>query len=140
MLIDSKQFVQLDETWQASFLVQLCKVAASHVEGYDEIKNALLHNAELSQKLFEGDRDVKDELLKFIEDPDMTIDFSSFYEKVKDDAKASAAVHIVSYGCAFVLRLAVGKEALDGLPDPVLEALPDIADFYFDQAKLLGIQ
>jgi len=140
LLIDSKQFAQLDETRQASFLVQLCKVAASHVRGHDGIKNALLHNAELSQQLLEGDYSVQDELLKFIEDPNMSDDFGGFYEKVKDDAQASAAVHIVSYGCAFVLRLAAKRKGVNGLPDPVLEALPDIADFYFDQAQLLGIR
>ncbi|WP_299153691.1 hypothetical protein [uncultured Tateyamaria sp.] len=139
MSIDRELFATLDETEQAELLVRLSRSAAMSVTGHDDIQETLLLNTALSERLLKGDYDVKSELMKFIEDPDMKSDFGSIYEVINGDEKASAALHIVSYGCAFNLRLAAKKMGLHILPDPVLEALPDIADFYFDQAEILGL-
>lgn len=139
LLTDTDQFYRMNEEEQADYLNNLGCAAASAFLGNAEIKAALLHNANLSKKLQNGDASVQPELLRFIEDPEMKSDFAAFYDVVSDDERASAAVHIVSYACAFSLRLAASKLHLDQQPDPVLEAVPDIFGFYAEQAGILGI-
>lgn len=139
LLNDTDQFYRMNEEEQADYLNNLGCAAASAFSGKAEIKAALLHNAHLAKKLKNGDISVQAELLRFIEDPEMKSDFAAFYEAVSDDERASAAVHIVSYACAFSLRIVASKLHLDHQPDPVREALPDIFGFYAEQADILGI-
>lgn len=131
--------MEKSESQQADFLVLLSKRASNAFHGFEEVKETLLRVSELLVMLQKGDKSVRDELLRFIEDPDMSSDFAHLYEIVKADDRASAALHIVSYSCAFNLRVSAKVDAFGPLPDPIVEATPDVYQFYMDQAKELGI-
>ena len=124
---------------QAMFLLNLAEQASPHIVGFENVKTSVEANIELGKQVIDGKIDGLPKLLKFIEDPHMAEDFGSFYELVKGDEKASAALHIASYSCAFAARVVAEREGFKPLPDPVLEALPEVSDFFFEQAKLLKI-
>ena len=62
-----------------------------------------------------------------------------FMKKIKDDELAVASLDLASYACGFVCRLVAKRVNHRPLPDPVLEAVPEIYEYYRDRAKLLSL-
>ena len=139
MPIGWNEFPQLDERAQAAFLLRVAKSSVNAFGGFLQIKCKVQEYLNLASKLCEGCVEFAPELMSFIDDPEMRCDFGAYFEVVKDDEYACAALDLASYACAFLLRIVFAEKNGKGLPDSVLEALPEIHAYYRDRATILGI-
>ncbi|PTT86032.1 hypothetical protein DBR42_13990 [Pelomonas sp. HMWF004] len=137
--ISWNEFPQLDERGQAEFLLRVAKLAVGAFVGFPLIECKVQEYLALASELYEGRVELTPALMVFIEDPEMRRDFGAYFEVVKDDEAACAALDLASYACAFLLRIVCGQRSGRGLPDSVLEALPEIHAYYRDRAAFLGI-
>lgn len=134
-----KNFLELTEDDQARFLLKIASYAWKNQEGFDEIKSKVESSIKLGYEILDGDSNNIEMLIRFLDDPNMEEDFGAFFEKIKDSEAASVALDLASYACGFVCRLSAEKANIISLPDPVLEALPDIYEYFHDRAKLIGL-
>jgi len=93
----------------------------------------------LGYEVLDGRFEKLPQLICFIEDPDMEHDFGAFFERIQHNETASAALDLAIYACGFVSRTAANASGYSPLPDPVLESLPEIYEYYRDRASLLGV-
>lgn len=93
----------------------------------------------LGYEVLDGRLEKLPQLIRFIEDADMEHDFGAFFERIQHNETASAALDLASYACGFVLRTAANASGYGPLPDPVLESLPEIYEYYQGRASLLGV-
>ncbi len=133
-------FVDLDEKQQARYLLDEATLAWQSLVGFKEIKSKVQNYLNLGYRICQGEFDQLESLIQFLEDPKMKDDFGSFYEQIKHDDKAAACLDLASYACAFVCRIAAQKVGLTPLPDPVLEAVPEIYEYYQSRSEFLGLQ
>lgn len=137
--VDWEIFLDLDEDGQAKFLLHIAEKALSFIVSDMEIYRIILHYLKLARSIVDGDYGKINQLMVFLEDENMKNDFSSFWEILKESEKDSAALDIISYACGFICRCAAKKAGIRTLPDPVIESVPDIYEYYRDRAKLLEI-
>ncbi|PIE06947.1 MAG: hypothetical protein CSA74_09890 [Rhodobacterales bacterium] len=93
----------------------------------------------LGHVVLDGNHSKLPELMRFLEDPEMTDDFAAFHERVQNDATACAALDLAAYACGFVSRMMARVSGHGPLPDTVLESLPEIYEYYRDRAEFLGV-
>ena len=132
-------FPELNEEDQARFLLNMASSAWKKQEGFDEIKWKVEFYIQLGHDILNGDFNKIKILIYFLDDPYMKEDFGYFFEQLKYSEKASAALDLASYACGFVCRLSAEKANIHSLPDPVLEALPDIYEYFYDKIKIAGL-
>ena len=132
-------FPRLPEPVQARILLEVASAAWKQQSAFGDIKAEVQEYLKLGYELLEGRCEKLPQLIKFLDDPEMAHDFGAFYERLKDNKSAAAALDIASYACGFVSRMVAKKCQYGPLPDPVLEALPDIYEYYQEQAALLGV-
>jgi hypothetical protein len=133
-------FLNLSEKEQARFLLDVASAAWDQQDKFNEIKIKVESNLKLGYRILDGDIDNIHLLIRFLDDPNMMEDFASFFEQIKHDKNAAAALDLASYACGFVCRLSAQKAGVNVLPDPVLEALPDVYEYFRDRAELLGLR
>ena len=139
-MTDWNRFSDLNELEQAHFLIQTAKAAwGLDLKINAEIILSVQQHLETAEKIQNGDFDRISDLMPFLEDPDMEKDFSAYYEIVHHNDRAAAALDLASYACGFVLRIAGRKKGLMSMPDPVIESLPEIYEYYQERARFLGI-
>ncbi len=136
---DWTKFPSLDEPSQGKFLLDVAYDAWSKQHGFDEIKQKVLKYLKLGYQVCSGRYENFPELLKFLDDPDMKNDFGAFFEQVQHDEMASAALDLASYACGFVARISAKEAGCRSLPEPVLESMPDIYEYYRDKTDLLRL-
>lgn len=132
-------FLNLSEEDQARFLLDVASIAWEKQKGLGGIKAKIESNIKLGHEVLAGNFTKLSLLIRFLDDPDMKDDFGSFFEQLKDNQSAAAALDLASYACGFVCRVMAPQAKITVLPDPVLEALPDIYEYYRDRAQFLGI-
>lgn len=139
MLTDWTGFLQKEEIDQAKMLLDTASAAWVCHQKYPSIAYEVREYLKLGYEVLEGRHKKIPQLVLFLEDPEMRHDFGAFYEFVKDSEEASAALDLASYACGFVLRIASEKSGYTPLPDPVVESLPEIYEYYQDRAEFLGV-
>ncbi|MES9971533.1 MAG: hypothetical protein ABW092_15985 [Candidatus Thiodiazotropha sp.] len=132
-------FLNLSEKKQARFLLDVASAAWDQHEKFNDIKIKVESNLKLGYRVLEGDINSLHILIRFLDDPNMIEDFSVFFEQLKDNETAAAALDLASYACGFVCRISAQNAGVNTLPDPVLEALPDVYEYFRDRAGVLGL-
>lgn len=138
-MTDWSNFPDGNERNQARFLLRTATSAWDTQHDLEEMGNAVRDYLRLGYEVLDGQCQKLPQLIRFIEDPQMKSDFSAYFEIVKEDKKAAAALDLASYACAFVSRLVAAVSGYGPLPDPVLEALPEIYEYYKERAIFLGV-
>lgn len=138
-LTNWKGFSQLEEVVQCRFLLDVASAAWKKQNGFDVIKSKVQAYIELGYEVLEGESSDLPQLIKFLDDPEMIDDFGSYFEILSSDENAAAALDLASYACGFVSRVVAEKTNYGPLPDPVLEALPDVSDYFKERAELIGL-
>jgi hypothetical protein len=105
----------------------------------EEIGGEVRGYLKLGYDVLDGQHEKLPQLICFLEDPEMKRDFGAFFERIKHNEKAAAALDLASYACGFVSRLAAQASGYGPLPDPVLESLPDVYEYYQERASFLGL-
>lgn len=139
LLTDWSNFLQEDESDQARFLLDTAMSAWNKVHEPEDIVRQVRDYLTLGYEVLDGRFDKLPQLIRFIEDPDMEHDFGAFFERIQHNETASAALDLASYACGFVSRTAANASGYSPLPDPVLESLPEIYEYYQGRASLLGV-
>lgn len=166
--MDEKTFLALEEKAQAAFLNALALRAARAVpaetrtfppartfppegpvsdplpDGWSgALAETLATLAQASQQLLAGDASGRGALLGFLNDEETEDDVNILYAAQQGDARATAAVDIVAYACAYTLRVtmgvAPGHPGPEVVPTPVQETWPEFIGYYLAQAELLGL-
>lgn len=132
-------FLILGEEEQARFLLDISFSAWNLVENLHEIKSKVTDYLELGYEILDGDTSKWSVLVKFLDDPDMKEDFPAYCELTKDDRIASAALDLASYACGFVCRITAARVGTKSLPDPVIESLPEVYEYFRDRAESIGV-
>ena len=139
MLTDWNTFPKEDETDQARFLLDTAMSAWDTQHVPEDIGNEVRTYLALGYEVLDGRHEKLPQLIQFIEDPDMKRDFGAFVERLKHNETASAALDLASYACGFVSRVAATASGYGPLPDPVLESLPTIYEYFQKKALFLGV-
>lgn len=139
LLTDWITFPEENELHQARFLLDTAMTAWNAQHDLEEISNEVRGYLELGYAVLDGRHEKLPQLICFLEDPEMKHDFGAFFEHIKDNEKASAALDLASYACGFVSRLVATASGYGPLPTPVLESLPDIYEYYQERSRFLGI-
>ena len=137
-MTDWSTFLEEAESAQARFLLDTAMTAWDAQHDLKGIGSEVRTYLELGYDILDGQHEKLPQLICFIEDPEMKRDFGAFFERIKHDEKASAALDLASYACGFVSRLVATASGYGPLPDPVLESLPEIYEYYQGRASLLG--
>lgn len=139
-LPDKVPFLNLTEDQQAERLLAAAHDALVFFEPYRSIFDRIAFYLECARGVTRGDFSKTETLLIFMQDPAMKDSFAAFFEQIKADESAVAALEIVSFACGFVCRVFASRSGIVILPDPVLESLPDLFLHYEDRAKSLGLR
>ena len=132
-------FLQKSEASQARFLLDMATAAWEAQREPTDIGREVCAYLKLGYEVLEGNHEKLPHLIRFLEDPDMKHDFGAFYERLQHEETASAALDLASYACGFVSRMSAAKSEYGPLPDPVLEAMPEIYEYYQERAGFLGV-
>jgi hypothetical protein len=133
------QFCNLAEWDQARFLLDVATAATVQFGRPASVRDQVRNYIGLGYKLLAGDAEPLEDLLVFMQDPELRRSFSALYEELGDDKQAIAWMDIASYACAFICRLAAERSGYGAVPAPVVEAIPDIYEYYMEKAASLGI-
>lgn len=139
MLSNWQGFKSLNEREQAQLLLDVASSALERQQGFEDIRAEVQSYLALGYQILGGDLELLPQLIRFMEDPEMKGDFGAFYERVKHDERASAALDLASYACGFVCRITAAKSGYRPLPDPVLESVPEIYEYYEARAHFLNV-
>lgn len=134
-----ENFMGMEEKDQANFLLSLAKKALVFIKTDSEIHSKILSYINIATSIMDGKFEKIHELVIFLNDTSMNNDFNSFYEILKKNEKDAAALDIASYACGFVCRYAAKNEKITNLPDPVIESVPEIYEYYQRKAEFLKI-
>lgn len=138
-MIEWVEFNLKNEDEQARTLLKIAYNAWTNQNDYPKIKTKIIQYINVGYQFLEGDIAKLPFLLRFLDDPEMEADFSVFYEYFSDNDKASAALDLASYACGFVSRMVAMRENYSPLPDPVLESVPDIYEYFKEKAEFLNL-
>jgi len=133
------QFRNLTERYQARFLLDVAAVATVQYGRPASVREQVREYIGLGYALLAGDAEPLDDLLIFMQDPDLRRSFAALGEELGDDEQVKAWMDIASYACAFVCRLAAERSGYGAVPEPVVEAIPGIYEYYMERATSLGI-
>ena len=139
MLTEWSTFPEESEPNQARFLLDTAMTAWDTQHDLEEIGVEVRDYLKLGDEVLDGRHEKLPQLICFLEDPEMKHDFGAFFERIKHNEKASAALDLATYACGFVSRLAAQTSGYGPLPDPVLESEPDVYEYYQERASFLEI-
>lgn len=139
LTVDWNNFEQGDAPDQARFLLDCATRALPALEGHDDIAAKVAAYLDAARDLLDGATERHAEVTRFLDDPEMAEDFTVYYAKIEEDERACAAMDIATYACGYVARITAPAAGVTRLPDPVLESLPEVSDYYAERAAFLGL-
>lgn len=134
-----KDFETLDEPAQAVFLLDVAQRAVPALGAFPHEKAQIEAYLRAGQAVLGGDVAQHPHLCRFLADPEMTDDFNVYFNTMQGDDRALAALDLAAYACGFTARMTAPMAGDPVLSDPVLEAQPDIYDYFEGRAAVLDL-
>ena len=138
-MTDWDNFKTQDEPDQAAFLVRTAREALPALCAFPDVHSKTAASLSVAGDVLTGDYSAFADVVRFLDDPDMQDDYNVYAGVVDGDAAAQAALDLASYACGFTARISAPAAGVSHLPDPVLEAMPYVADYFRIQAAVLGL-
>lgn len=136
---DWTEFKTLDEVNQAAFLLDIAEASLPSLADHPEKQVSITDYVATARAVLGGALERHAHLMRFLDDPFMEADFNTYFHDLEGDERACAALDLASYACGFVARVTAPAAGATGLPDPVRESLPDVAEYFRERAALLGV-
>jgi hypothetical protein len=138
-LSDWNEFLNLGEVDQCKFLLNAAELAWKDRNEFPEIKRKINVYLSIVSEILDGDVNKLMQLMVFLEDPDMKESFAVYFDIVSENEKAAAALDLASYACGFTCRSVAKGQGIKSLPEPVIESILEIYDYYKERAEYLHI-
>ena len=139
MTADWSAFEGATETEQAAFLLDLATRAVPALADHPDVQGKVAAYVHAGHAVLNGDMDKHADLVRFLNDPDTDDDFNVYFAQIHEDERACAALDLATYACGFTARITAAAAGVGALPDPVLEALPEVSSYFQDRAVFLGL-
>ena len=132
-------FLNLSEIDQCKFLLNVAKLAWKDRDEYPEIKLKVSDYLSVASEILKGEVIKLPQLMVFLEDPDMEDSFAEYFDIISENEKVAAALDLASYACGYICRIVAQNQGIKSLPEPVIESIPEIYDYYQERAAYLHI-
>ena len=132
-------FPHLTEDEQARILLDKAEESWKLQADFQVQKETVEKYLGIARKVLEGELEKLSELICFLDDPEMAEDFTTIYEQVRGSEKTEAALDLASYACGFICNISAERAGRNQLPDPVLESVPEIYEYFRARAELLKL-
>lgn len=132
-------FETWEETAQARFLLDVAQRALPALGDFPQEQARIAQYLTAGVAVLGGDIAQHPHLCRFLADPEMTDDFNVYFNTMQGHERAMAALDLATYACGFTARIMAPAAGDPTLSDPVLEAQPDIYDYFEGRAALLDV-